>query len=56
MVILKDVDGHRYRIPEELVESFNNMKLKIQSCEEYSDSWYDANDDFNEQFQNYMVS
>ena len=53
-ILKKDLDGHWYSIPEYLVNSFVQSVESIQNAEFMTDEWYEANDDFNNQFASYM--
>lgn len=53
-ILVKDLDGHWYAIPETMKEDFVIMREAIQLAEWGSDTWYDANDAFNAQYGQYM--
>lgn len=53
-ILVKDLDGHWYAIPESFEEDFVIMREAIQLAEWGSDAWYDANDSFNDAYGKYM--
>ena len=53
-ILVKDLDGHWYAIPESMEEDFIIMREAIQLAEWGSDTWYDANDALNDQYGQYM--
>lgn len=53
-ILVKDLDGHWYSIPRYLEESFIIMREAIQLADWGSSEWYDANDDLNDMFAEYM--
>lgn len=54
--VVKDNDGHTYRIPLEREEQFGVMMAAINAAEYQSDDWYDANDALDSEFHQYMFS
>jgi hypothetical protein len=54
-VCLRDCDSHDYSVPKHLVERFNELMNAIYAVEAYSDAWYDACDNFNDEFSDYRV-
>lgn len=53
-ILVKDLDGHWYSIPESLEDDFLTLREAIQLVDWGSDEWYDANDDLNDEFGQYM--
>jgi hypothetical protein len=51
----KDNDGHKYNIPHELLDSFD-LHLKVITYAKWgTDAWYDAHDQLDNKFSQYMV-
>jgi hypothetical protein len=53
-ILVKDLDGHWYAIPESMEQYFIVLREDIQLAEWGSDEWYEANDDLNNSFSQYM--
>ena len=53
-VILKDDDGHKYKIPKNLEAEFKDLLDKCCSAPMFSDERYDFEDEFIEKFNQYM--
>ena len=51
----KDNDGHKYNVPEELLEIFDAMLEETYKTKFLSESYYKSVDRFNYNFQVYMV-
>ena len=51
----KDNDGHKYKIPTDMLELFDTHLEMIDKAKHLSDEWYAAIDKFNYQFEEYMV-
>lgn len=58
MEIVKDLDGHKYRLPKEYVNDFNQLLAKIEivrKVEGRSERWYDLNADLDNSYGLYMI-
>jgi hypothetical protein len=51
----KDMDGHKFNIPEAQIDDFNTRMGEIEDLEEYSDEWYDKIDEFNDLYSQYNM-
>jgi hypothetical protein len=54
-VIKTDNDGHRYLVPINRAEEFDNLMQDIYDAKFMSDAWYDANDALDFYFGEFMV-
>lgn len=52
----KDDDGHWYLVPESTINQFDSAMRYIDGCEQYSDEWEDAVEDFITEFDEYRLS
>lgn len=48
--MLRDEDGHAYRVPEDQVQAFRDAERRICEQQRESAAWYDACEDFNVAF------
>jgi hypothetical protein len=53
-VIKKDNDCHRYKVPVEREKEFDSLLNTICETKFGSDAWYDANDNLDAEFGQYM--
>lgn len=53
-VELRDDDGHRYRVPIERAEEFDTLMQAIWNSKFGTDEWYDANDNLDATFGEFM--
>lgn len=54
-VIKRDNDGHQFEIPDYLEDKFDRWLNYYTEQEEGSETYYDAEADFNDLFSRYMV-
>lgn len=53
-LLVKDLDGRWYSIPSQREEEFKALKEAIILADWCSGEWYDANDEFNNIFGQYL--
>ena len=51
----KDNDGHRYEIPDELAAKFDCLFTACYSAKYGTDAYWDAEVEFNNEFEQFMV-
>lgn len=51
----RDEDGHKFVVPEELLEEFDRLMELREDAEWLSDEWYDLTGEFNDKFHQYNV-
>jgi hypothetical protein len=51
----KDNDGHKYLIPKDMLDDFDNLLSRIENAPFMSTKKWAAEDDFIELFSQYMV-
>lgn len=51
----KDNDGHKFDVPEELLELFDEQLAEMSNSKFLSEGYYKAVDRFNYNFEMYMV-
>jgi hypothetical protein len=51
----KDNDGHRFLIPEQLLNQFDVLLDEYTRAEKFSDRYYDLEAEFCKQFEQYMI-
>lgn len=51
----KDNDGHRYNVPEDLLEDFDSCLWLLCNAVFLSNEYYEAQTNFCNQFEEYMV-
>ena len=54
-VYRKDNDSHRYEIPDELVDEFDQLFETYCNALRGTDAYWDAEDEFNNRFTQFMV-
>lgn len=54
-VIKRDNDGHRFKIPAEMEAEFDQLFNNYIEQEQGSEEYWDAEDAFNNKFEEYMV-
>jgi hypothetical protein len=50
---LREWSYEKYLVPEENIKAFDALTEKIDGLKEYSDEWYTATDEFDDDFQQY---
>jgi len=48
-----DEDGHKFNVPDELLEEFDRLMQLREDADWGSDEWYDLTATFNNQFDKY---
>lgn len=51
----KDNDGHRFNVPENLLERFDDLLNRYTRAARFSDEYYDLEAEFCNEFEEYMV-
>lgn len=51
----KNSDGHKYNVPNELLGGFDALFDRYCKAKRFTDEYYDAEADFCNQFEQYMV-
>jgi hypothetical protein len=52
-ILKKDWDGHWYSIPEKMLDHFIQLVETVENSEIFSNEWYDAIDDLENEFGEY---
>ena len=55
-ILKKDNDGHWYSLPPKEVDAFVQAVEAVLNADFMSDEWYEANDDLNDRFGQYVRS
>lgn len=51
----KDNDGHKFNVPDELLDEFDAAFDRYSKAKRFSDEYYDAEADFCNRFEEYMM-
>jgi len=51
----KDYDGHKFNVPDNLLEKFDDLLASYGNAKCFSDEYYDLEAQFCNEFEKYMV-
>jgi hypothetical protein len=51
----RDNDGHRFKVPTDLLDRFDDLFDRYCKAKRFTDEYYDLEAQFNNEFERYMV-